>query len=1431
MNSKKIKNKYENITTNLKQNFKGQTPLKISDNENQKTNYTKNSNNNINSTTANNMSYNKNRNLKLNQNLNRLNSSINNSKIIITNSNTSLCNNVPKNSNHNNASEKIISPIYQREKKKNSNNNNIKHITKDLKNFKYIFDTYDKEEEKEIKKGSMLYIKTEENKKNNSCKKNSQKKKIDTNKNYFKNINKNNSNSNHNLNILNNKKNIEEKNNLKINYNKKAFTRTFSGCENKRKNSLNSNNNKNSNKNIHHGHGHVLSLNDPYICNNDEKNKNKISYIIFEKDESKKSEEKNLLSKSAKKCEIMNNLGKNDNYIKNQKIKNNNQINRYKGKSPINENSNQTEIKTKENTFINSNNNINIYNIISNINSNNINKNYKKNNIKNNNNNKKSSIKYRQKYKMLKGKNNFSSTKLKNNEKQKYLSNKVTNNNINNNNKYYQKKIEKISKYNQKETKNQKLENINIPKGQININKINEKLLERKKSDNTINSFRKKEIKIYEQSSRDGYIINNEQKSLSHKKEKNNSNDKIKNEKEVKNNIKTKKNNYIKKINNISNYNKKNKYVKDSSKIRLGSVKEHTNYHNNRFSHNGYYKSNCYSESKKNNQYNNNYGSDNNIRGNTTLTHRIKSLSFQNNKLNNYAVVKYPINEIKDDEPSDNKNNKINTEQNKNDIKINVNNCTIIINISSNWGNKKYLGINEIELFDKKNKKIKISECIVIGGNNQNIKNIYNNKMHTMNENNMWVTIIKNQKSSYDLKIKLVIYTSTQNNNNIMNEKNNTDDLFNEINYILIWNYNGIELNKGIKKIEVLDKYGNVYFVGIVPKGEHSITNYYPYKIKIHQNKNSNNNKYNGGLIKNKNLLISSYKQDIDNSIECNNISINHSLAQQNNNKKENENDNKKNLYYSVIRLSSKKEEVFSDIKQFFPQNSNLNLISSSRSAQKDLKKEKEKEKDNKMIATDKKIENKNYKKISNNKKRRIINENKNIDKKEKIKNKNSGNNIKNKSNKLSQGNLLEGITNIKQIIPEEKENNIDNTISIKQNNTFLLSSTDKYYPLKSEYFSENKISILSLSENQNMLLFKKNNSENTLPYILFQKIKINILSNYGNKSFVGLTGLNLIDMHNKIIDIETALSILAYPKDLRTIYKNNNDNRIFENIFNGINNTIDENNMWLTIMNPYPYIEICFEKPMTLSKIEIWNFNEALSLDKGTKEIEIMFDSDENRKYCIMLWKGLGIDYFDYFQTIFVEKLPEITNKTIHLKYNHLKFKYNTNYLPIGFVIKIIFIKNFGDKNIISLKNMEFFDENNKKLDKYIIINDNINMNKKDFFYYHDLFDFKKNEDSICNNLLFVCFEEIVQIKYIKLENTNNEKLIKSSTRYIQIYIDDILIFEGILNQTGESILLFDKKETNNFKNIVNINKKESYYIFKESINEKCCILTNINT
>ena len=47
-----------------------------------------------------------------------------------------------------------------------------------------------------------------------------------------------------------------------------------------------------------------------------------------------------------------------------------------------------------------------------------------------------------------------------------------------------------------------------------------------------------------------------------------------------------------------------------------------------------------------------------------------------------------------------------------------------------------------------------------------------------------------------------------------------------------------------------------------------------------------------------------------------------------------------------------------------------------------------------------------------------------------------------------------------------------------------------------------------------------------------------------------------------------------------------------FLNIFSNINNTTDENFMWLSVINPKPFIEIVFKNEMTLNRINFWNFN-----------------------------------------------------------------------------------------------------------------------------------------------------------------------------------------------------------------------------------------------
>ena len=199
------------------------------------------------------------------------------------------------------------------------------------------------------------------------------------------------------------------------------------------------------------------------------------------------------------------------------------------------------------------------------------------------------------------------------------------------------------------------------------------------------------------------------------------------------------------------------------------------------------------------------------------------------------------------------------------------------------------------------------------------------------------------------------------------------------------------------------------------------------------------------------------------------------------------------------------------------------------------------------------------------------------------------------------------------------------------------------------------------------------------------------------------------------------ACAIWILSKNLRTVFRNENDFRIFENLFNGENNTTDENYMWLTLMNPEPYIEICFDNYINLSKIEIWNFNDPNGLDKGVKEIEIIFDdwglgNEDNsrdfeleegqklKKYNIILWKGLGIDYFNHYQTI---ECDEKYLKQLSYKYNKLKNNIDLIKLPIGFIFKFVFISNYGDEKTISLKKIEIYNEQDEKMNKYNVIDD----------------------------------------------------------------------------------------------------------------------------
>ena len=767
---------------------------------------------------------------------------------------------------------------------------------------------------------------------------------------------------------------------------------------------------------------------------------------------------------------------------------------------------------------------------------------------------------------------------------------------------------------------------------------------------------------------------------------------------------------------------------------------------------------------------------------------------------------------------------------------------TLVINIISNWGNKKKVGITEIELYDSYSKKIKINKIIIKGGNSnsndqENTNKLFNNKMHTINENEMW-SIDINKKNMYSqfLNIYLYIYANIDNSKSILEN----------ISYIIIWNYNGWEINRGIKKIEIFkDEY--IYFSGIVPRGEHTLLSEHLYKIKLKKKYfikrrenlkrsaiNINNNKNNNSI------KLEKFKHQRESSFDCNLAYYNISVSKYDNKrrKKISEEADKKKSHLSFLKSSYHKSKIhFPTILSTFK-----NHFSISKSCQKEKRNNSSvnlgyvgkfnilmnyRRNNNKNILSSHSTNNiKNY----INKNIDFNNDNngavKNIIIKNKIYSmKNQSYDLKKRYSNKTYGASTKFLTNIKSI-----------TLNIPK---------DIYNSLREE--EPSKKDSLFLSNTLRLGSFINPNIENT-PYITFKKIRINILSNYGNQLSVGLTGINLIDNNHQKIDIESACAIGALPKDLRTVYENEDDFRIFENLFNGENNTTDENNMWLTLISHEPYIEICFDDYINLSKIEIWNFNEPMSLDNGVKEIEIIFDEgvggiddeEESRgvfhenlkKYNLFLWKGLGIDYFNYYQTI---KCDEKYLKKLSNKYHKMKNNYQSIKLPIGFIFKIVFISNYGDKKTISLKKIEIYNEKNEKLNKYNLIDDinyKINIRNEstndllieDYFYYHDFYDFHKNKDSLCNNNLYICFDEIVQIKCIKFINTNEDKIKFSSTKDIQIYCDDILLCEKKLNQVGETIIDFDCK-VNEYDNL-NENKmkviaKNNYNSYKEILSD----------
>ena len=369
----------------------------------------------------------------------------------------------------------------------------------------------------------------------------------------------------------------------------------------------------------------------------------------------------------------------------------------------------------------------------------------------------------------------------------------------------------------------------------------------------------------------------------------------------------------------------------------------------------------------------------------------------------------------------------------------------------------------------------------------------------------------------------------------------------------------------------------------------------------------------------------------------------------------------------------------------------------------------------------------------------------------------------------------------------------------LKLSDTFLFSN------IKSTKNNENYYKTVTSFHKKTFS--KKNSFQTYSNYIVCKKIKIVFLSNYGHKSHIGLTGIELISKNNTIIDIESASSIGALPKNLVS-HNKKYESQIFENLFNNVNQTTNAEMMWLT-NNIGPFLEISFNNPISLSSIRFWNYNSPDALDKGVKQFQIYFDETYHSSPILRI--GIGDDSMDYSQMINfpyvpIKYTPEEIEPFKQIKYASMLYnqRYETPYLPSGFVFTFLLISNWGGSTCdsIGLEEIKMYDQ----LGREILANHKTNMNAKG--YMEDFFNYKKHYDGIyydnetfgegftsgnnsyCRrniqhkkpNSIFIIYDRCVSVSYIRI--LNYRKDINKSVSKMIIKCDEKVIFDGEINK-----------------------------------------------
>nr|XP_008121450.1 PREDICTED: protein KIAA0556 homolog isoform X4 [Anolis carolinensis] len=130
------------------------------------------------------------------------------------------------------------------------------------------------------------------------------------------------------------------------------------------------------------------------------------------------------------------------------------------------------------------------------------------------------------------------------------------------------------------------------------------------------------------------------------------------------------------------------------------------------------------------------------------------------------------------------------------------------------------------------------------------------------------------------------------------------------------------------------------------------------------------------------------------------------------------------------------------------------------------------------------------------------------------------------------------------------------------------------------------------------------------IPLLPFgQHLKIEILSTWGDRHYVGLNGVELFSSKGEPISVAR---ITADPPDINILPAYGKDPRVVSNLLDGVNRTQDDMHLWLAPFTPgRPHcVFLDFAKPCEVAMIRVWNYNKSrIHSFRGARDVTMMLD------------------------------------------------------------------------------------------------------------------------------------------------------------------------------------------------------------------------------